>query len=67
MLPIFYVLIWKRISRGFFCLFRATLEPYGGSQARGGIGGPAYATATAIWDLSRICDPTPQLTAIPDP
>ena len=28
---------------------------------------PAYTTATAMRDLSHICDPTPQLMAMPDP
>ena len=40
----------------FFCLFRAALEAYGGSQARGQTGAAAAghisATATPIWALS---------------
>ena len=43
----------------FIYLFlRATLAAYGSSQARGRIGDAAagYTTATATWDLSRICD-----------
>jgi len=42
----------------FFGLFRAALMAYGGSQARGGIRAtaPAYATTTAMPDLSRVCD-----------
>ena len=37
----------------FFCLFRAALAAYGSSQARVKL--EAYATATAIQDLSHIC------------
>ena len=37
-----------------FNLFRAVPIAYGGCKARGQIG--AYATATAIPDLSHICD-----------
>ena len=42
-----------------FCLLRATPMVYGGSQARCQIGAVAaslYTTATAMPDLSRICD-----------
>ena len=41
-----------------FLLFRAVLEAYGGSQARVELElqPPAYATATATWDLSCVCD-----------
>ena len=41
-----------------FCLFRATHEAYGGSQARGLIRATAaaHATAIAMQDLSRVCD-----------
>ena len=39
----------------FFLLFKATPAAYG-SQARGQIRLPAYATATAMPDLSRVCD-----------
>ena len=46
-----------------FCIFRATLVAYEGSQFRGPIGAVAYATATATWDPSCICE----LTATPDP
>ena len=40
------------------CLFRAAHMAYGGSQARGPVGAvaPAYAIATAMKELSRICD-----------
>ena len=45
----------------FFCFFllHAALEAYGGSQARGRIGdvAAAYTTATAMRDLSLVCDP----------
>ena len=55
----------------FFCLFfRVAGAAYGSSQARGRIGAtlPVYTTATAMQDLSCICDlPTPQLMATPDP
>ena len=42
----------------FFCLFRATPVAYGGSQARVylELQLPVYTTATATWDLSRICN-----------
>ena len=42
-----------------FCFLRAAPVAYGGSQARGPIGIqlPAYATATAMPDPSRVCDP----------
>ena len=41
-----------------FYLFRASLVAYGASQARSLIGtvAPAYTTATAMSDLSHICD-----------
>ena len=40
------------------CLFRATPAAYGGSQARGHIRAvaPGRATATAMQDLSHVCD-----------
>ena len=38
-----------------FCLFRATPVAYGGSKARGRISA-VVATATAKWDMSRVCD-----------
>ena len=50
--------------------FRATLTAYGGSQARvkSELQLPAYTTATAMPDPSRVCDlHTPQLTAMLDP
>ena len=42
----------------FFLLFRAIPMTCGGSQARGQIRAklPAYATATAVQDLSHVCD-----------
>ena len=45
----------------FFCLFRAVLAAYGHMEIpRLGVKLelqlPAYTTATAIWDLSHICD-----------
>ena len=42
----------------FFVFSRAALVAYGGSQARGLIGAVAAGldTATATWDLSRVCD-----------
>ena len=43
----------------FILLFRAAPVAYGGSQARG--------TATAVWDPSPCLQPTPPLTATPDP
>ena len=41
-----------------FLLFRAAPLAYGGSQARGRIGAvsPAYATGTAMQDLSHVCN-----------
>ena len=47
----------------FILLFKATPPACGGSQARGLIGVsselqlPAYTTATAMWDPSRVCNP----------
>ena len=46
----FFLVFWS------FCLFRATLKAHGGSQARDPIGAFA-ATATAMPDLTHICDP----------
>ena len=42
----------------FFWLFRATLEAYGGSRlgVESELQLPAYTTATAMWDPSRVCD-----------
>ena len=57
----FYLFIYLFFIFGF-CLFRAAPVAYGGSQARGQIGvqPPAYATATAtataMPDLSCVCD-----------
>ena len=47
----------------FFCLFRATLAAYGNSQARGQM---ATAVASLHHSHSNV-QPTPQLTATPDP
>ena len=53
----------------FFCLFRAASAAYGGSQARGRIG----AVATGLHQShsnagsEQHIQPTPQLTATPDP
>ena len=49
--------------------FRDASEAYGSSQAgvKSELQLPAYATATATWDLSHICDLQPQLMAMPDP
>ena len=53
----------------FFCLFRATPVAYGGSQARGLIGAAAaglrHSHSNAGYELH--LQPTPQLTATPDP
>ena len=49
----------------FFCIFRAALEAYGGSQARG----PIRAVATGLRHTTRPephLRPTPQLMATPD-
>ena len=53
----------------FFFPFTAAPAVYGSSQARGQIGAAAvtYATAMATPDLSPCLQPTPQLTATPDP
>ena len=59
--------LWSSSFFFFFPhLFKATLKAYRVSQARGRIG--TVATATAMSDLSCICDlHTPQLMATPDP
>ena len=56
--------IAKSLKRNFFCLFRAAPAAHGSSQARGLTGAVAagvhqqpYTTATAMQDLSRVCDP----------
>ena len=53
----------------YFRLLRATPGAYGGSQARGPIGAVAavlhHSHSTARYELQ--LQPTPQLTAIPDP
>ena len=43
----FFFFFWS------FCLCRAASEAHGSSQARGPIGAVA---ATAVWNLSRVCD-----------
>ena len=49
-----------------FLLFRAAPVAYGNFLARGPVG--ATATATAMWDLRRVCNlHTPQLMATLDP
>ena len=40
----------------FFCLLRAALKAYGGSQARGQIGAAAYAIATTMPHPRHICN-----------
>ena len=58
--------IFNKVSLVFFFVFsRATPMAYGGSQARDLIVTVAasLATATTTWDLQ----PTPQLTAMPNP
>ena len=52
-----------------FCLFRAALPAYGGSQARGLIGAPAAGLHHSHSHTgSKPClQPTPQPTATPDP
>ena len=61
---------WIRLSTFFFfCLFRATLAAYGGSQSKGPIGAAAailrQSHSNARSEL--YLQPTPQLTARPDP
>ena len=53
----------------FFVVSWATPVAYGGSQARveSELQPPAYTRATAMRDLSAHLQPTPQLTATPDP
>jgi len=53
----------------FLCLFRATLVAYGRSQARGQIGATAaglHHSHSNAGSKPRL-EPTPQLTAMPDP
>ena len=52
-----------------FCLFRAALASYGGSQARGQIGAVAAGLQHSHRNLvsEPHLSPTPQLTAVPDP
>ena len=52
-----------------FCLFRATLMAYGGSQARNGIRAAAaglHHSHSNVGSKTRL-QPTPELTAMPDP
>ena len=59
----------SKIWNFFCCLFRAIPETYGGSQARGWIGtvasGLHHSHSTA--ESEPHLQPTPQLTAMPDP
>ena len=52
-----------------FCLFRAAPATYGGSQARGQIGAVAASLHHSLsnWGSEPCLQPTPQLTAMPDP
>ena len=50
----FFILFYCLLFYFIVFYFRATPTAYGGSQARGLIG--AYTTATAMPDLSRVCD-----------
>ena len=52
-----------RLNIFYFCLFRATPMAYGNSQARGQIGDAVAGNAGSEKHLQ----PTPQLTATPDP
>ena len=61
-----------RTNIGFvfvFCLFRATSTAYGGSHARGQIGAVCANLHQSLSNAgSEPClQPTPQLTAMPDP
>ena len=64
-----YICIYTYTYIHIFCLFRAALEAYEGSQARGLIGAVAaglrHSHSNARSEPS--VRPTPQLTAIPDP
>ena len=52
-----------------FCLFRAAPSAYGGSQARGGMGAVATGLHHSHSNAGSepYLQPTPQLTAAPDP
>ena len=50
-----------------FCLFRAAPMAYGGSQARGPIGAVAASLHHSHAGSEPCLQPTPQLTAMPDP
>ena len=60
-----YHLTLIRMTAFFFALSWAASMAYGSSQARGLKG--AVARAIATQDPSHVFDPTPQLTAMPDP
>ena len=53
-----FIYLFDKALGHFFFLFRAKHAAYGSSQARikSELQLPAYATATAMWDLSHICD-----------
>ena len=51
----------------FFLLFRAALEAYGVSQARGQIGATSAGLHHSNTRSEQHLQPTPQLTAMPDP
>ena len=61
----FFFFFWSFV----FCLFRATLAAYGGSQARGRVGPTAAGLHYSHRNTrSKPClRPTPQLKATPDP
>ena len=53
-----FIYLFDKALGHFFFLFRAKHAAYGSSQARikSELQLPAYATATAMWDPSHICD-----------
>ena len=51
----------------FFCLWRAASPAYGGSQARGGIRAVAASHSHSHARSKPSLQPTPQLSAMPDP
>ena len=63
-MPVYFL-----IFKNFFCLFRAAPAAYGGSQAKGQIGATAAGLHHSHSNAgSEQClQPTPQLTAMPDP
>ena len=59
--PLLWLCVFHLFFFSTFLLFRATPAAHGGSQARGVIRAtelqlPAYTTATAVPDPSRVCD-----------